>query len=65
MQTLTFHESIDEFRELYQHHTTDTTQHQSHYQPTPRLPKHINVDMVKEDHLGTYLNQETESQYIC
>ena len=21
--------------------------------------------MAKEDHLGTYLNQETESQYIC
>ena len=21
--------------------------------------------MIKEDHLGSYLNQETESQYIC
>ena len=30
----------------------------------PRLPKHVNVDMAKEDHLGTYLDQETESQYI-
>ena len=64
MQTLTFNESIDESQELYQHHTADTTWHQSHYQPTPRLPKHINVDMVREDHLGVYLNQETESQYI-
>ena len=60
MQTLTFDKSIDESQELYRHHTADTTQHQSHYQ----LPKHINVDMIKEDHLGAYLNQETESQYI-
>ena len=64
MQTLTLDESIDESQELYRCHTTDTTRHQSHYQPTPRLPKHINVDMVKEDHLGAYLNWETESQYI-
>ena len=65
MQTLTFDESIDESQELYQHHAADMTRHQSHYRPTSRLPKHINVDMIKEDHLGSYLNQETESQYIC
>ena len=29
------------------------------------LPKHINMDMIKKDHLGSYLNQETKSQYIC
>ena len=65
IQTLTFNESIDESQELYRHHAADMTWHQSHYWPTPRLPKHINVDMIKEDHLSSYLNQETESQYIC
>ena len=35
-----------------------------HPYSTPQLRKHINVDMIKEDHLGSYLNQETESQYI-
>ena len=64
MQTLIFDKSIDKSRDLYWHHTANMTQHQSHYQPTPRLPKHINVNMIKEDHLGSYLNQETESQYI-
>ena len=64
MQTLTFDESIDESQELYWHHAADMAQHQSHYRPTPWLPKHINVDMIKEDHLGSYLNQETKSQYI-
>ena len=56
MQTLTLNKSIDESQELYRHHATDMTWHQSHYQPTPWLPKHINVDMIKEDHLGSYLN---------
>ena len=63
-QTLIFNKSIDKSRDLYQHYTADMTWHQSHYWPTPWLPKHINVDMVKEDHLGSYLNQETEFQYI-
>ena len=64
-QTLIFNESIDEFRELYQYYTTDMTRHSSYYRSTPRLPKQVNVDMIKEDNLGSYLNQETESQYIC
>ena len=41
------------------------TWHSSYYQPTLQLPKHINVDLIKEDHLRSYLNQETKSQYIC
>ena len=65
MQTLTFDESIDESQELYQYYTADMTQHLSYYWPTPWLSKHVNVDMIKEDYLGFYLNQETESQYIC
>ena len=64
MQTLTFNESIDESQELYYCHTTDTTWHSSYYWPTPQLPNHVHIDMVKEDHLGSYLNQETKSQYI-
>ena len=60
-QTLIFDESIGESWDLYRYHTADMTQHQSHYRPTPRLSKHINVDMIKEDHLSLYLNQETES----
>ena len=64
MQTLTFNKSIDKSQELYQHHAVDMTQHQFHYRPTSQLTKHINVDMIKENHLGSYLNQETESQYI-
>ena len=64
-QTLIFNESIDESQDLYQQHIKDTIRHQSYYQPMPRLPKHVNVDMVKEDHLRSYLNQETEFQYIC
>ena len=63
-QTLKFDESIDKSWDLYQHHTADVTWHQSHYWPTPRLSKHINVDMIKKDHLSSYLNQETESKYI-
>ena len=31
MQTLILDESIDESWDLYQHHTADTTQDQSHY----------------------------------
>ena len=64
-QTLIFDECIDKSQDLYQHHTTDMTRHQSYYQSTSQLPKHINIDMVKEDHLGSNLNQETKSQYIC
>ena len=65
IQTLIFDKSIDKSQDLYQHHTVDMTRHQSYYQLIPRLPKHISVDMVKENHLSSYLNQETESQYIC
>ena len=64
MQTLILNKSIDESWDLYWHHTMDMTWHQSHYWVTPQLSKHINIDMIKEDHLGLYLNQETESQYI-
>ena len=64
MQTLILDKSIDKSWDLYQHHTMDMTRHQSHYQPTPQLPKHINMDMIKEDHLSPYLNQETKFQYI-
>ena len=63
-QILTFNESIDKSRELYQHYMADTAQHSSHYWPWPWLSKHIHVDMVKEDHFGFYINQETESQYV-
>ena len=55
-QTLVFDESIDESQELYQNYTMDTAQHSFHYHSTPQLPKHVNVDMVKEDHLRSYLN---------
>ena len=65
IQTLTFDESIDKLQELYHCHITDTAWHSSYYQPTPQLPKHVHIDMVKEDHLGSYLKQGTESQYIC
>ena len=65
MQTLTFDESINESQELYHCHIIDTTWHSSYYQPVPQLSNHVHVDMVKEDHLRSYLNQETESQYIC
>ena len=64
MQTLIFDKSIDESRDLYQCHTADMTWYHSHYQPIPQLPKHVNVDMIKEDHLSSYLNQKTKSQYI-
>ena len=56
MQTLTLNKSIDESQELYRYHAANMTWHQSHYQPTPQLSKHINVDMIKEDHLSSYLN---------
>ena len=65
MQTLVFNESINKSQELYQCYVADTTWHSSHYWPTPWLPKHVHIDMVKKDHLGSYLNQETKSQYIC
>ena len=65
MQTLIFNKFIDKSQDLYQHHTVDMTWHQSYYQPTPWLPKHISMDMVKEDHLGSYLKQATKFQYIC
>ena len=65
IQTLVFNESIDKLQEFYHCHTTDTARYSSYYLPTPWLSKHVNMDMVKEDHLGSYLNQETESQYIC
>ena len=64
-QTLIFNEFIDKSQELYQCYAVDPTRHFSHYQPISQLPKHICIDIVKEDHLGSYLNQETESQYIC
>ena len=64
-QTLTLDESIDESQELHRYHSTNITRHQSHYRPTPRLPNHVNIDIAKENHLGTYLNQETEFQYVC
>ena len=65
IQILVFDESIDEFQELYQYYVADTTWNSFHYQPTSQLPKHIHIDMVKEDHLGSHLNQEMESQYVC
>ena len=65
IQILAFNKSTDKSQELYHCHTTNTIQHLSYYQPTPWLPNHVHIDMVKEDHLGSYLNQETKSQYIC
>ena len=64
IQTLAFDESIDKSQELYHCHTIDTAWHSSYYWPIPRLSNYVHVDMVKENHLGSYLNQETESQYI-
>ena len=65
IQTLIFDESIDESQELYHYYKIDTAQHLFYYQSTLQLPRHVHVDMIKEDHLSSYLNQETKSQYIC
>ena len=65
MQTLAFNKSIDESQEPYQCYTADMTQHSFHYWSISWLPEHVNVDMVKEDDLGSSLNQETKFQYIC
>ena len=64
MQTLVFAKSIDESQELYQCYVADPTQRSSHHKPAPQLSKYVHIDMVKEDHIGSYLNQETKSQYI-
>jgi hypothetical protein len=66
-RTLTIDESLDESRDLYTTYVADDERHNSssgYYKTPARPPKHVHVDAVTDAHLFSYLDQETESQYI-
>ena len=48
-RTLSIDESLDQSRDLYLSHTTDTTRHDSHFRkPTYRPPRHTHVNVITD-----------------
>ena len=65
-RTLSIDESLDQSKDLYLSHTTDTSCHDSHFQKSSyRPPRHTHVNVITDSQLFEYNRWEEESQFLA